>query len=163
MIEEIWKPVVGYEGLYEVSNKGTVKSLDRFTKSGRGNGNRFISGKILKSALNKKGYPSVVLCKDGKMFTQRVHRLVAEAFIPNPDNLPVVNHKDEDKTNNCVDNLEWCTNKYNCNYGTSISRMCETRLSKGINKYPELIGLAHKNHKEYMIRYKEIKKKEKAA
>lgn len=149
IVKEIWRPVVGYEDLYKVSNKGRVKGLK--------------SGKILKSALNKKGYPMVALSRNGKLLPQRVHRLVAQAFIPNPNDFPIVNHKDENKQNNCVENLEWCDNQYNCNYGTSIKRMLKTREERGLIKYPELQGLAHKNHKEYMRRYKEIKKREQAA
>lgn len=149
IVKEIWKPVVGYEGLYKVSNKGRVKGLR--------------SGKILKSALNKKGYPMVVLSRNGKLLPQRVHRLVALTFIPNLNNYPIVNHINENKTDNRVENLEWCTNKYNCNYGTTIGRMLQTRTKRGQIKYPELQGLAHKDHKEYMKRYREIKKREQAA
>lgn len=100
-----WKDVPGYEGLYQVSNFGEVRSL-------------FYRGKenvrVLKPAANKKGYLHVVLSKDGKTYTAQVHRLVAIAFIPNPNKLPVVNHIDWNKQNNRVDNLEWCTVKYNC-------------------------------------------------
>lgn len=100
----VWKPVKGYEGLYEVSNVGIVKSLFRYKKA-------------LKPSVTKNGYLTVELFRDkiGKRFL--VHRIVAESFIPNPDDLPQVNHKDEDKKNNNVDNLEWCSAKYNMNYG----------------------------------------------
>lgn len=103
MIEN-WKPVPGYEGLYEVSDKGNVRSLNY-----RGNGET----KLLSPALNKKGYKHVGLHKDKKTTTFQVHRLVALAFIPNPDNLPQVNHKDKNTGNNCVENLEWCDGIYN--------------------------------------------------
>ena len=121
MEEEVWKDVVGYEGLYQVSNLGRVKSLgfDKWHK-----------GRILKQSFDsKRNYLFVGLHKDGKIKQKNVHRLVAETFIPNPDNLPCVNHKDEDKTNNFVfvnkdgsvdlnkSNLEWCTVAYNTNYG----------------------------------------------
>ena len=116
-MEEIWKPI-GYEG-YEVSNLGRVKSY-KYDK---------INGKIMKPYKNTKGYLQIDLQLDGRKRENRVHlavhRLVAIAFIPNPDNLPQVNHKDEDKTNNCVDNLELCTNDYNAHYGTHIERVAE--------------------------------------
>lgn len=102
-----WKDIEGYEGLYQISNDGIVRNQK--------------TGKIKKDT-NSKGYRRVGLFKNsiGKWFA--VHRLVAEAFIPNPDNLPVVNHKDEDKTNNKVENLEWCTVEYNNRYGTAPKR-----------------------------------------
>lgn len=117
---EIWKPKKDYEGLYEVSNFGNVMSLNY-----RGTG----KSKLLKPNKNKKGYLHVSLCKNGKLKTFRVNRLVAETFIPNPDNLPQVNHKDENKENNSVENLEWCTPKYNCNYGTCIQRRAKTQTN----------------------------------
>lgn len=105
---ETWKDIKGYEGLYQISNKGRVKSL--------GN-NKTRKEKILKPKPGNRGYIRVDLCRKGekpKRFS--IHKLVAEHFLPNPDNLPVINHKDEDKTNNCVENLEWCTQEYNVNY-----------------------------------------------
>lgn len=112
---EVWKPVVGFEGLYEVSNKGRVRSIDReiLQKNGR---TRKKVGVVLKQFITNKGYPYVMVNKDYKQHLKTVHHLVAEAFIPNPNNYPVVNHKDEDKTNNCVENLEWCTSSYNNTY-----------------------------------------------
>lgn len=94
----------GYEGLYAITEDGKVWSYRR---------NKFLS-----ICQNRYGYLYVGLFKDKKIKQKTIHRLVAEAFIPNPDNLPMVNHKDEDKTNNCVDNLEWCDATYNNNYGT---------------------------------------------
>lgn len=120
MRKEYWRPVVGYEGLYEVSNLGRVKSL---------NYNRTGKEKIM-SPVVFKGYYRVLFNCRGKGRKQKfVHRLVAEAFIPNPDNLPQVNHKDENKLNNCVDNLEWCTNIYNCNYGTRTERAAKSHIN----------------------------------
>lgn len=86
------------------------------------------TGKVLKGQKDKDGYLKVQLCKNGKVKIFLIHRLVAQAFIPNPDNLPCVNHKDENKTNNTVENLEWCTHKYNINYGTAIERISKTVL-----------------------------------
>lgn len=124
MKKEYWKPVLGYEGLYEVSNCGRVRSLDTYRK-GRNGSIIFCKGKILKPFKNTQGYLKVVLCKNGKVKTFRVHRLVAEAFISNPDNLPCVNHKDENKQNNVVSNLEWCSYSYNINFGTRNERMAK--------------------------------------
>lgn len=106
MIQEKWLPVKGFEGAYEVSNLGNVRSLKRD------------GGSLM--ALNKSnlGYMKVVLFFNGVPSYKSVHRLVAEAFIPNPLGLPCVNHKDENTSNNNVDNLEWCTAEYNNNYGT---------------------------------------------
>ena len=123
-IKEEWRPVVGYDGLYEVSNFGNVKSLN-YHCTGK--------SKNLKLILTKDGYFNVMLVKDKKKKIMRVHRLVAMAFIPNPDNLPIINHKDETRDNNRVENLEWCTNKYNLNYGTYRKRMSELN-----EKYPVL-------------------------
>lgn len=103
MTEE-WRPVKGYEGLYEVSNTGQVKSLFRYRK-------------VLKPNIMKRGYCSVELFKGSNSKRLLIHRLVAEAFIPNDSNLPQINHIDENPMNNTVDNLEWCTAKYNMNYG----------------------------------------------
>lgn len=114
MTEE-WRDIKGYEGLYQVSNLGRVRSLG-FTFIGKGGHLYSRPGKILK-AKNDRGYLSLTLCKDKKHTSALVHRLVAEAFINNPNNLPQVNHKDENPSNNKVDNLEWCDAKYNINYG----------------------------------------------
>lgn len=105
-IEEIWKDIPGYENIYWISNKGRVKSKN----------------KILKLSVHRDGYMKAGLCVNGKVRTYQVHRLVALAFIPNPNNLPQINHKDENKTNNCVGNLEWCTMEYNIFYGTGQER-----------------------------------------
>lgn len=115
---ETFLSVPGYEGLYEVSNLGNVKSLR--------------SGKLLKQSSNK-GYKYVSLTKEGKSRGFGVHRLVALTFIPNPENLPEVNHKDETHDNNCVENLEWISKKGNRNYGTYRERMSKTLKERGIN------------------------------
>lgn len=111
-MKEIFK-AIGHDNRYSISNYGSVKN----NKTGR----------ILRLSKNQCGYQTVVLLHNGKPKGYCVHRLVANAFIPNPNNYPVVNHKDEDKTNNRVDNLEWCTQKYNVNYGNSINKMVESR------------------------------------
>ena len=121
---EEWKDIKGYEGLYQISNYGRVKSLgnDRNRKE-----------KILKNQSNNKKYEIINLCKNGKIKRYFIHRLVAEAFIPNPNNLPYINHKDENPSNNYVNNLEWCTIKYNNNYGTRNKR-CSKKMKE---KYSE--------------------------
>ena len=116
-MEEIWKPIKGYESYYEVSSFGRVRSICRVVS------NKWGSSTLRKSAILRpycKKYPMVVLARDGKTKNCLIHRLVAEAFIPNPNHYPVVNHIDENKANNHVGNLEWCTQKYNINYGTSL-------------------------------------------
>lgn len=117
---EEWRPVVGFEGLYEVSNKGRVKSLPRIVKCASG---EFLTYERILVGGVSAGYRHYPLYKeDGSHKDLRANRLVAEAFIPNPDNLPFVNHKDENKQNDCVENLEWCTPLYNTRYGTALER-----------------------------------------
>lgn len=135
---EEWRDIEGYEG-YQISSEGRVRSLDRCVVYKDGS-KHFYKGKILKFSINVFGYYQIGLCKNGVRKFHRVNRLVAKAFIPNPDNLPEVNHKDEDKTNNNVDNLEWCDRKYNMNYGTAIERGSEKlrnnhKLSKKVYQY----------------------------
>ena len=120
MIEEIFKDIKGYEGLYQVSNFGRLMNLN-FRGTGK--------NKFMKPSKKNNGYFQVCLSKNGKRKMFLVHRLVAEAFIPNLENLPFVNHKDEDKTNNSVENLEYCTHEYNCNYGTRIERIVKKQTN----------------------------------
>ena len=115
---EVWKDITGYQGLYMISDKGNVYSVER--RDSRGNK---CGGRILKPSHDKDGYLHVVLCKNGKVKTKKIHRLVTETFIPNPNGFPEVNHIDEVKTNNYVENLEWCTSKYNINHGTRTERV----------------------------------------
>lgn len=103
----------GYEGLYQVSNLGRIKSLDRRVKDNARERYQNLKGKQLKFTDNGRGYQLVFLTKKSKRINKYVHRLVAETFIPNPNNLPEVNHKDLNKSNNCIDNLEWITNADN--------------------------------------------------
>lgn len=112
-----WMPIKGYESLYEVSDRGEVRSLC----------GRYGKNKILKQSVGSKGYLLVTLCDRGKQKTVNVHRLVATAFIPNPNSFPCVNHKDEDKTNNSVSNLEWCSYYRNNVYGHRLSKSSAKR------------------------------------
>lgn len=111
---EIWKDIRGYEGLYQVSNMGRVKSLERITT--RKNGVTLpIKEKILQYGIDRKGYYFVGLYKNSKGENKSIARLVAEAFISNPENKPEVNHINTIRTDNRIENLEWCTHKENCN------------------------------------------------
>ena len=123
-MKEEWRAVPGYEGLYEVSNMGRVRSLDRVIVNKDGVSRRY-SGFLLSTYLNRFGRVLVSLWKNNRIQRLSVHRLVANAFIPNPDNLPEVNHKDENPQNNRVDNLEWCTKMYNLTYGSRLRRISE--------------------------------------
>lgn len=116
---ELWRDVPSYEGIYQVSNEGQIRTVK--------------TGAHLRPAL-RNGYMLVKLTKGKKEKTFSLHRLVAQVFIPNPNNLPQVNHKDECKTNNCVSNLEWCTAKYNSNYGSRNCRMANGHKKK-VAKY----------------------------
>ena len=122
---EVWKDVVGYEGLYEVSNKGNVYSVERMDALGREQG-----GRVLKTKYNNRGYLMVSLYKNGKQKTRYIHRLVAGAFIPNPNGYSEINHRDENKVNNYANNLEWCTREYNNNHGTRNERMAQAQSKK---------------------------------
>lgn len=108
-MNEIWRSAKDYEGLYEVSNLGRVRNV--------------VSGVILKPVKDRDGYLQVTLYSQLPRKNFKIHRLVAQAFLPNHDNLPQVNHKDENKENNRVDNLEWCNAEYNHNYGTRNARV----------------------------------------
>lgn len=146
IMEEIWKPVVGYESYYEVSNLGRVRSVDHYVYHYRG-GLKIVRGRILKPSANCAGhYLRVAL---GKKSKHLVHRLVAEAFMPNPGNLPQVNHKDENKENNFVfvnpdgtvdtekSNLEWCSAKYNSNYGDRTRKSSIAKYKPVVQKTKE--------------------------
>lgn len=116
---EKWKDIIGYEGRYQVSDCGRICSV----KHGK--------RKFLKPNDAKKGYLQVTLYKGGTRRSHNIHRLVAVAFVPNPENLPEVNHIDENSFNNCSINLEWCTPKYNSNYGTRGQRISAKITGKG--------------------------------
>ena len=135
--EEIWKDIKGYEGIYQVSNLGRVRSLDRVTERGWKK-----KGILLKPRLKRDGYVDVHLSFKGKDQSLKIHRLVAEAFMPIPEELKKwygtqylqINHKDENKQNNCVDNLEWCTAQYNSMWGTKRERQKE-KIKKSVMQY----------------------------
>ncbi len=123
-MKENWKDIKNYENLYKISNFGRIKR----------------ENKILHPSLNGAKYYVIQLSKNGKVKMFFIHRLVADAFLPNPFNLPCVNHKDENTTNNSVENLEWCTYKYNTNYGTAKERRLKTfrknsKLSVPVRQY----------------------------
>lgn len=117
MVKEIWKPILNYENLYNISNLGNVFSIR--------------SQRTIKPTKNSKGYLIVGLCKERKRKNWLVHRLVAESFIDNPKNLPEINYKDENPLNNVMSNLEWCTHKYNMNYNNLDKR---AKIQKKLNQ-----------------------------
>lgn len=140
IMEEIWRPIEGYEGLYEVSSYGRIRSL--------------MKSIILRPKKEPSGYLRCNLYLNKNMKTVSIHRLVAQAFIPNPDNLPQVNHMDEDKTNNRVDNLEWCDSKYNNDYGTRKERVRITNLRSG-----HWTGLSdEERRKKYAEEHREVRR-----
>ena len=133
MKNEEWRDVADYEGLYQVSSEGRVKSLERtfIDKSGR---KQTVKERILKPGMDKGGYLRIDLCASGKSRMFSVHRLVCQAFHDNPENKLDVNHINENKTDNRACNLEWSTRKKNCNHGTRNVRMAETK-SKQVGQY----------------------------
>ena len=155
---EVWKTIYGFEGLYEVSNYGRVKSLEREVENKRYSKKltKFVPSRILKQTVSKKGYYRVGLSRNGNTKRIAVHVIVAKAFLPNPQACTQINHKDENKKNNIVflncnseidykkSNLEWCTAKYNANYGTIKQRISEKLKniyrSRKINSTPKIIS-----------------------
>lgn len=144
---ELWKDIKNYEGLYQVSNLGNVKSVDRYVYAGDNSNHKYqhIKERNLKLSGGNK-YIQVRLCKNGKIKAFLVHRLVAEAFIPNPDNLPCINHKDENPKNNQAENLEWCTYKYNNEYNGRIDK-CKHKISQTLKGKPRNVKLTDEQRK----------------
>lgn len=146
-MKEVWKDIKGYQGLYQISNLGNVKSLDRKVNA-KNNKKRLIKGTFLKLRFNNRNYNIVSLYKNNIQEVRFIHRLVAETFIPNPENKPEVNHIDGDKQNNKIDNLEWCTrtennkhawktglNKVSDNQKKAAAQSAKKRFSKKIIQY----------------------------
>lgn len=167
-MQEIWKPIIGFENLYEVSNLGNVRSLDKLVKA-KNNSNRLVKGRLLSPTLGKNGYYIVTLSKEGIDKKAYVHRLVALHYVenPKPNEYNVINHKDENPKNNVYTNLEWCTQAYNQSYGTArlkqaakIRGVFNTKLSKPIEAFnnegeviytfPSLME-AHRNGYDYRL------------
>lgn len=137
-MSEIWKDVPNYQKLYQVSNYGNIRSLDHYS-----NNHHFYKGRVLKPSADGKGYLYVELYKNGHIKAFRVHRIVANVFLPNHDKKLQVNHLDENKKNNKVTNLEWCTAKQNSNYGTRNKRIsiAESKKVKQLGKAGNLMKI----------------------
>ena len=155
-MNEVWKNIDGYEGKYQISNLGRVKSLQRWS------GTKYYNREqILNNYVNKKnGYVYVYLTKNNKSKNIRLHKIVADAFIPNPNNLPQINHKDGNKQNNCFENLEWCSCSYNIKdmyrrhgkYENDKIIIDKYKALKSCSKVGKLFGLSGENIRQILIR-----------
>lgn len=143
LFDIVWKDVAGFEGLYQISNTGKIKSLSRFVPNS-GRAGMWYKEKILKNNFDHDGYPQIILHKNGKAYTYKIHRLVALAFLENPNNLPCVNHIDENKLNNNYYNLEWCDVKYN---------NCYNNRQKRISQKQKIPVIQLKENGEFVARY----------
>jgi len=132
---EKWVDISGFEGFYQVSNLGRVRSCDRYLRAAHG-GKQIKKGQLIVPAIRPNGYLAVGLNRNGIHKSAYVHRLVAFAFIANPNGYNEINHKDEDKSNNRADNLEWCSHYYNINYGTTRARISKSHLEGGYGAIP---------------------------
>lgn len=159
---EEWRQIKGYEGLYEISNKGRVRSISRSVPVG--SSFAFRNARIRKLNKKQNGYYGLLLSKNHKNKNFLVHRLVADAFLPNPNDFPQINHKNEDKSDNRVENLEWCTEKYNSNYGTRMDRirknnpklkgkrvLCIDSFGKIINSYESIQSVKKDGHNPALV------------
>lgn len=135
-MKEIWKDIAGYEGLYQVSNLGNVRGLDRDVECV--DSIRHYKGRMMKQYKKSNGYLQVCLRRQSPN-NVLVHRIVADAFVPNPCHLPCVNHKDENKENNRADNLEWCTVEFNNHYGEGNKNRCENSKRGSINRLAKTV------------------------
>lgn len=140
MENEIWKDIPGFDGEYQASNKGRVKSVARIDLKGRNWKEKILSTSVC------KGYERITINFHGRRISTGVHRLIAMAFIPNPNNLPQINHKDENPLNNCVENLEWCDYLYNRNYGHRNEKAAKSQSLrlKGWMPHPEYMKAVQK-------------------
>lgn len=158
---EIWKDIKGYEGLYQVSNLGNVLSLEKYIKTHNEERMQYRPSKLLKQHKNQFGYMKVWLWKDGKRKEFAVHRLVADAFIDNPNNKPCVNHLDNIRDHNSVDNLEWCTYKENSQWAEIQGRRVFTdkwrnKISASKKKKP-VIGTDANGKEYYFDKVRDVK------
>lgn len=155
---EVWKDIKGYEGYYQVSNLGRVKSVNRRVVNHKSGSTRFTEGIILSPCDNGNGYLVVSLRKDGKRKNAYMHRIVAEAFVENRENKPNINHKDYNTKNNVATNLEWCTQKENVAYSVSHMRKPKTvcALSNTGEKYISK-RLEHKKNIKYRVTISQIR------
>lgn len=138
MKEEIWRPIAGFEGYYEISSLGRVKRVARISVDSMGRKYSYEERLLSVKVSRHTGYPRVNLSKNGKCTPHCIHRLIAEAFIPNPNNLPCVNHIDEDRSNSVLSNLEWCDYSYNNSYGKAVKKRKAT-LRKNLRGKHKLI------------------------
>ena len=139
---EIWKEIKGYEGLYEVSSEGRVRSLDKWVK---GKVLYLKKGKVLKESYSD-GYPQVVLTKDERRKSYKVHRLVAESFIDNPNNLPCIDHINTIRTDNRIDNLRWVSYKENSNNPITLKKHYGLQIRLGSHPTPETLKKLSESH-----------------
>lgn len=155
-MEEVWSPIRNYEGYYEISNKGRVKSIKRIVETK--NGKYSVKGKILSIGVDTKGYNHVILTKCGKSHARRIHQLIAQSFIPNPLHLLYVNHKNGIKTDNRVENLEWCTVRQNNLHALNNGLNFNFTETHGMSKLTNNDVIEIRKLIKYKIKLKDIAK-----